>query len=704
MKAQTKRSRCHTRLITNTAFTPLQVADFADIFTGRLITEIPDALRALCDALVDHESLVEINLSDNAFGGRSAEPMVNFLANNHHFQVLKLNNNGLGIQGGTIVANALIDAAKKITAAGKTSNLRTVICGRNRLENGSAPVWAEAFKLHGGLKEVRMFQNGIRMEGIEAISKGLSHCKTLEVLDLQDNTATVKGSRAIAAALPSWPNLKTLNLSDMLLKPKGGQVVLATLAKGHNTNLETLQLQYDDIDRKGLELLGPAISRHLSKLTKLEINGNWADEEDDCITAIKSALEAHGHEDALDELDEMDPEGEESEAEDEDEDGEEAESDEDKAVDKEVDTDADKVTPAVVVGAGGAAVVGTAAAAGAVKKDDDAVISGGPSGTTAEGVTSDVPKSEPVTAVPAPSAPEAAAAPTTTAESATTEPTADATSSVTDDLVSEAKQQQQASSSSSVPASTAPADVAAEVSKSAQAVPERSEQIEQTTEVAQSAEVVHQQDDKEQRHEEAVSAASGDVAADSKDAGDEGVAVADSNDVPADKAPAVAASAVAAEENASGAATNVPVPTAAAVAADDDPAVQDVTTQLAAAKVDEPEVKKSEPEPAQEPAVGSSSASTAPAEQQAAKAKEPEQAAKSVDTPAALPTSTTSRSVDLNKELYSSNAGPATPAEGTSADGAAPATTTAAAADAQHKKKKSGFKGAFGAIKELLFR
>lgn len=283
----------------------LQVADCADIFTGRLISEIPDALRAICDALQDNTNLVELNLSDNAFGGRSAEPMVNFLTNNHHFSVLKLNNNGLGITGGTIVANALLEAAKKLKAEGKTSNLRTVICGRNRLENGSAPVWAEAFAAHGGLVEVRMFQNGIRMEGIEALSKGLAACPNLETLDFQDNTATVKGSRAIAACLPKWPRLRTLNLSDCLLKPRGGQLVLAALAKGGNLALETLQLQFCDLDRKAIDTLATAIGDHLKKLEKLEINGNWADPEDECVENVKKALEKWGHEDALEELDEM---------------------------------------------------------------------------------------------------------------------------------------------------------------------------------------------------------------------------------------------------------------------------------------------------------------------------------------------------------------------------------------------------------------
>lgn len=77
------------------------------------------------------------------------------------------------------------------------------LTGRNRLENGSSEAFAEAFAALGTLEEVRMPQNGIRMEGIEAIVGGLRENPSLQWLDLQDNTATEKGSRAIAKSLPS---------------------------------------------------------------------------------------------------------------------------------------------------------------------------------------------------------------------------------------------------------------------------------------------------------------------------------------------------------------------------------------------------------------------------------------------------------------------------------------------------------------------
>lgn len=279
---------------------PAQVVDLADIFTGRLISEIPQALSALCDALQDHTSLVELDLSDNAFGGRCADAMVPFLTNNTAYQVFKLNNNGLGPAGGNIVSQAILQNASKRKEAASVAKLRTVICGRNRLENGSAESWAEAFAAHAALEEVRMPQNGIRMEGIAALAKGLARCPTLEVLDLQDNTATKTGTRSIVRVLESWPDLRVLNLSDCLLGSAGGIALATSLSLGSNKKLQQLKLQYGEFDKRTVDLLAVAVSQHLTELEVLELNGNKFTEDDECVEELKKALELHEHGDALD--------------------------------------------------------------------------------------------------------------------------------------------------------------------------------------------------------------------------------------------------------------------------------------------------------------------------------------------------------------------------------------------------------------------
>lgn len=263
--------------------------------------------------------------------------MVPFLEKNAP-PVFKLNNNGMGPAGGEIVANALL---KNAEGTNGKSKLRTIVCGRNRLENGSAPAWSRAFAAHGNLKEVRMPQNGIRMEGIKALAEGLSKNPDLEHLDLQDNTATRTGTRAIVRVLEKWPGLKVLNLSDCLLGKAGGIALATALADGSNPKLETLKLQYGEFDKRTFEILSTAIAQHLKELTVLEVNGNQADPEDECIEELRKALALHGHEDALDELDDM----EEPCSDEEEEDSEEEESDK-----EEEEAEKEKISPEAAAG------------------------------------------------------------------------------------------------------------------------------------------------------------------------------------------------------------------------------------------------------------------------------------------------------------------------------------------------------------------
>lgn len=273
----------------------LKVADFADIFTGRLITEIPQALSAICDALKNKTSLVEINLSDNAFGGRSVDPMVPFLTTNRSFQILKLNNNGLGPAGGAVIADALLQSALLSKKEGKPSNLRTVICGRNRLEDGSASAWAAAFRAHGGLTEIRMPQNGIRMDGISELVRGISACKGLELLDLEDNTFGELGSKTMAEVLAQWPGLHTLNLSDCHLTKEGDiSPIIEALADGSNPNLHTLRLQNNNFETQTYQLLSDGIESGLGMLKLLELQWNDIEEDDEGLEILRRVLKGRG--------------------------------------------------------------------------------------------------------------------------------------------------------------------------------------------------------------------------------------------------------------------------------------------------------------------------------------------------------------------------------------------------------------------------
>lgn len=242
--------------------------------------------------------------------------MVPFLTQNLNFRILKLTNNGMGPAGGTVIAKAVLENAK----AGKPARIGTVVCGRNRLENGSAPYFAQAYAALGSsLREVRMVQNGIRMEGIAALAKGLRSCPNLETLDLQDNTAALPGSRAIASSLKFWPKLKHLNLSDCLLRPKGAVSIMNALLEGDNKELASLKLQSDEVDTQAVKILADAVNVHLKSLSVVELNGNRVEAEDEAMVKLREALEANGFEDAIDEIDDVEEVDEEEDEEEEEE-------------------------------------------------------------------------------------------------------------------------------------------------------------------------------------------------------------------------------------------------------------------------------------------------------------------------------------------------------------------------------------------------
>ncbi|KAK4193305.1 putative Ran GTPase-activating protein [Podospora australis] len=314
----------------------LRTANLADIFTGRLLNEIPEALSSLLTSILNLPHLNTINLNDNAFGLNTQAPLVAFLAAHVPLQHLYLNNNGLGPHAGILIADALSELHAKKEKARKNGQdvpyLETVICGRNRLENGSMTAWAKTFSLHNKVKEIKMVQNGIRQEGIShLLSEGLRHTAQLRVLDLQDNTFTAMGAKALAEVAPLWTELLELGVGDSLLSAKGGVLLGKSLGKGKNKNLEILRLQYNEITAPGIKHLAAAAKDALPALKKIELNGNKFSEDDESILALQELLEERKEKfggdvvveddwgvDSLSDLEDLDSDEEEEEEEEED--------------------------------------------------------------------------------------------------------------------------------------------------------------------------------------------------------------------------------------------------------------------------------------------------------------------------------------------------------------------------------------------------
>ncbi|KAG7194165.1 uncharacterized protein KQ657_004873 [Scheffersomyces spartinae] len=297
--------------------------DLSDLYTARLNTEIPQSLSYILPTLVKFPNLIKINLSDNAIGLQAIEPVESYLAEAVALQHLILSNNGMGPFAGARIGTSLFKLAKAKADNGITTSLKTFVCGRNRLENGSINHLSVGLRNHKDLEIVRLYQNGIRPAGIaKLVSQGLSHNSSLKVLDLQDNTVTTVGADQIAIYLGRWPKLVEINFNDSLLKPRGSLLVSKALSEVELPLLKSVRLQYNELEADALEVIATTLSKgKLPKLTLLELNGNRFEEESEFVDQIKETFETRGEGelDELDELEEIDSDEDEDDDEDDDE-------------------------------------------------------------------------------------------------------------------------------------------------------------------------------------------------------------------------------------------------------------------------------------------------------------------------------------------------------------------------------------------------
>jgi Ran GTPase-activating protein 1 len=201
---------------------------------------------------------------------------------------LILNNNGLGPEGGRIIAEALIESAQVRLAAEHGKPLRKVLIGRNRLENGSSAAFAKMLEAHPTIQEFALPQCGIRSEGIVILSGGLAKCSNVKSVDLQDNTFTTVGAKAFAEAIPSWKTLINLNIGDCMCEDEGSVLVMKALCEAPLVvTLESLNFQYNEMKEDGAQILAGSLEK-FTTLKTLVLNGNAFDPEGEAASVIKS--------------------------------------------------------------------------------------------------------------------------------------------------------------------------------------------------------------------------------------------------------------------------------------------------------------------------------------------------------------------------------------------------------------------------------
>ncbi|KAM4524331.1 ran GTPase-activating protein 1b [Odontesthes bonariensis] len=294
----------------------LQRCYWSDMFTGRLRSEIPTALRSLGRALMSAGSrLTELDLSDNAFGPDGVKGIEQLLKSPscHNLRELRLNNCGMGIGGGKILAEALMECHRQSAAVRAPLRLRVFIAGRNRLENEGASALAKAFQLIGSLEEVHMPQNGINHVGVVALASAMRQNPELRILNFNDNTFTKRGTLAMAQALRHLRNVQVINFGDCLVRSEGAIALAAVLREGLPI-LKELNLSFGEITEAAALVVAQA-AMDKPHMEKVDLNGNCLGEEG--CDALREVMENMDKGDILAPLsdDEGEPDDEENDSE-----------------------------------------------------------------------------------------------------------------------------------------------------------------------------------------------------------------------------------------------------------------------------------------------------------------------------------------------------------------------------------------------------
>uniref|UniRef100_T2MG60 Ran GTPase-activating protein 1 n=1 Tax=Hydra vulgaris TaxID=6087 RepID=T2MG60_HYDVU len=274
-----------------------EMALWSDMYTGRLRSEIPPSLERLGDGIITAGAKLSVlDLSDNAFGPDGVKGIKNLLTSEacYNLKTLKLNNNGLGIGGGKILADAFITCHNSSKLTRTPFALKVFISGRNRLENEGAKALSEAFKILGSLEEITMPQNGIRPEGIAYLAEAFQKNTNLKIININDNTCTESGAKALAKCIPSLLNLETLNVGDCLLKDSGA-LALAGALNAKMTNLKEIILSFNEIRRDG----GLAIAKSMANKEALQMLNLDGNQLGDSIKEIKRLMTDIGNVQAL---------------------------------------------------------------------------------------------------------------------------------------------------------------------------------------------------------------------------------------------------------------------------------------------------------------------------------------------------------------------------------------------------------------------
>lgn len=204
----------------------------------------------LAEALLQNASLEHLELSSNDLGAEGGRAFAKVLAMNTTVKHLDLQSNNLGLECGHALAEPLKN----------NSGLRCLNLSMNSLGSSGALAFSHALKHNLALEDLHFSDNDIQDDGAVLLADSLSTNSGLVTLNIGGNGIQRKGARAIAQALKDNVALRRLFLSGNDLGVEGSQAFGKALAD--NCNLQHLDLCGNIIDVDGCLSLADALRKN----------------------------------------------------------------------------------------------------------------------------------------------------------------------------------------------------------------------------------------------------------------------------------------------------------------------------------------------------------------------------------------------------------------------------------------------------------
>eukprot|EP00352_Strombidinopsis_acuminata_P009197 CAMPEP_0176373618 /NCGR_PEP_ID=MMETSP0126-20121128/26163_1 /TAXON_ID=141414 ORGANISM="Strombidinopsis acuminatum, Strain SPMC142" /NCGR_SAMPLE_ID=MMETSP0126 /ASSEMBLY_ACC=CAM_ASM_000229 /LENGTH=277 /DNA_ID=CAMNT_0017733825 /DNA_START=485 /DNA_END=1318 /DNA_ORIENTATION=+ len=199
------------------------------MFVSRKREELPESLQEMMNALSD-KPIVELNLSDNAFGPDGVNAFKDFLINSQHLTSLSLNNCGLGPEGADILSQALLQRGEFF--------LTNLDLGRNRMKSEGGQHIATYLDAFNTLETLNVVSNSIEEDGLIPLFNSLAkHAANIKVLEINDNSVTGKSFKPLLNLLRSCEVLETIDISDSNINKRRRQrKLIKCFAESHCRN------------------------------------------------------------------------------------------------------------------------------------------------------------------------------------------------------------------------------------------------------------------------------------------------------------------------------------------------------------------------------------------------------------------------------------------------------------------------------------